>query len=178
MDRCILRHPPGCVRAREDEQPIGQTQYTTKEPKRTTDVHVFVGKVINTEQLTKIEQLTEAKEIKLKEPTVRGEELEPRKEKIKWPTSADKAIWKAFNEDLENILEATLAGNVDRKMRAMTSIIYSVGKDRFGLITSGKRERTQGQSNRRQRKIKELRGDIRRLKKRNRDAYEEERLML
>ncbi|CAC5420998.1 unnamed protein product [Mytilus coruscus] len=29
-------HPGGCARAREDEQPIGRTQDTTKEPKRTT----------------------------------------------------------------------------------------------------------------------------------------------
>ncbi|CAC5383864.1 unnamed protein product [Mytilus coruscus] len=57
----------------------------------------------------------------------------------------------------------------------MTSIIYSVGKDRFGFITSEKRERTPCRSNRRQKKITEMRGDLRRLKKRYRDAMEEER---
>ncbi|CAC5421778.1 unnamed protein product [Mytilus coruscus] len=201
-------HPRGCARAREDEQPIGQTQDTTKETKRTTstdngctcfcgkvcknasglkihqsrmkcvpphsgnqriersgqteeetiqeanhsddNLHVNQGGDEHIDQLTEIEQLTEGEEINLIEPTVRREMLEPRKEKIKWPTSADKGLWKAFDEDIENFLEATLAGNIDRKMRAMTSIIYSLGKDRFGLITYGKRERTQGQSNRRQ----------------------------
>ena len=47
----------------------------------------------------------------------------------------------------------------------MTSIIHSIGKDRCWLITSGKRERTQGQSNYRK-KIKTLiRWILRRFKK-------------
>ncbi|XP_052093724.1 uncharacterized protein LOC127729844 [Mytilus californianus] len=158
----------------------GQTEEETIQEANHSDdnLHVNQGEDEHIDQLTEIEQLTEGEEINVIEPAVRREMLEPRKEKIKWPTSADKAIWKAFDEDLENILEATLAGNVDRKMRAMTSIIYSVGKDRFGLMISEKREMTQGQSNRRQRKIKELRGDLRRLKKRYRDAMEVERLPL
>ncbi|CAC5424098.1 unnamed protein product [Mytilus coruscus] len=114
------------------------------------NLHVNQGEDEHIDHLTEIKHLKEGKEINLTEPTVRREMLEPRKEKIKWPTSADKVIWKAFGEELENILKATLAGNVDRKLRAMTSIIYSVGKNRFGLITSEKREKTQDQSNRRQ----------------------------
>ncbi|XP_076079229.1 uncharacterized protein LOC143049501 [Mytilus galloprovincialis] len=150
------------------------------------------------EQPTEVEQLDEAEEIERIEPTVhredgiettvrredriepttRREENEPRKEKIKWPTNADKAAWKALDEDLENILEATLAGSVDRKITAMTSIIYSVGKDRFGVVPQGKQPTKQGHSNRRQKKIKELRGDLRRLKKRYKVANENERLPL
>ncbi|XP_076113419.1 uncharacterized protein LOC143081070 [Mytilus galloprovincialis] len=150
------------------------------------------------EQPTEVEQLDEAEEIERIEPTVhredgiettvrredriepttRREENEPRKEKIKWPTNADKAAWKALDEDLENILEATLAGSVDRKITAMTSIIYSIGKDRFGVVPQGKQPTKQGHSNKRQKKIKELRGDLRRLKKRYKVANEKERLPL
>ncbi|XP_071138283.1 uncharacterized protein [Mytilus edulis] len=60
----------------------------------------------------------------------------------------------------------------------MTSIIYSVGKDRFGVVPQGKQPTKQGHSNRRQKKIKELRGDLRRVKKRYKVANENERLPL
>ncbi|VDI31367.1 Hypothetical predicted protein [Mytilus galloprovincialis] len=60
----------------------------------------------------------------------------------------------------------------------MTSIIYSVGKDRFGVVPQGKQPTKLGHSNRRQKKIKELRGDLRRLKKRYKVANENERLPL
>lgn len=61
-----------------------------------------------------------------------------RKESIKWTTSEGKTMWKAFDEDLENILESTLAGNLYRKIRPMTPTTYSVGKDIIALNTSGK----------------------------------------
>ena len=41
---------------------------------------------------------------------VRGEMLQPRKENIKQSTSADTVIWKDFDDELENILKAILAG--------------------------------------------------------------------
>ncbi|XP_076075792.1 uncharacterized protein LOC143046522 [Mytilus galloprovincialis] len=178
----------------------GQTEEETIQEANHSDdsLPVTQGEDEHEEQPTEVEQLDEAEEIERIEPTVhredgiettvrredriepttQREENEPCKENIKWPTNADKAAWKALDEDLENILEATLAGRVDRKITAMTSIIYSVGKDRFGVIPQGKQSTKQGHSNRRQKKIKELRGDLRRLKKRYKVAKENERLPL
>ena len=57
----------------------------------------------------------------------------PRKPRIKWHNLSDKTLWKQLDEDLNNILEASLQGPVDRKLTALTTLIYSVGKKRFGL---------------------------------------------
>jgi len=64
-----------------------------------------------------------------------------------------------FEEEVDLVLETALAGTVNRKLAAMASIMYSMGKDRFGV--QEKRE-TQAKpvDNRRQRKIAQLRGDI------------------
>ncbi|XP_063420836.1 uncharacterized protein LOC134706057 [Mytilus trossulus] len=161
----------------------GQTEEeTTQEANHSDDsLPVTQGEDEHKEQPTEVEQLDDAEEIERTEPTVhredeiettvrredriepttRREENEPRKEKIKWPTNADKAAWRALDEDLENILEATLAG-----------------KDRFGVVPQGKQPAKQGHSNRRLKKNKELRGDLRRLKKRYKVANENERLPL
>ncbi|XP_052280752.1 uncharacterized protein LOC127878274 [Dreissena polymorpha] len=56
-----------------------------------------------------------------------------RKPRIKWPKASDKTSWTQLDEDLENILEASMQGPVDRKLTTLTTLIYSVGKERFGL---------------------------------------------
>ena len=56
----------------------------------------------------------------------------PRKERIKWPKASEKVLWKQLDEDLDTILEASMQGPVDRKLTTLTTIIYSVGKERFG----------------------------------------------
>ena len=38
-----------------------------------------------------------------------------------------------FGEDVEKMLELTTANSVNRKNEAMTTIIYSMGLDRFGV---------------------------------------------
>ena len=57
----------------------------------------------------------------------------PRIPRIKWPKASDRTLWKQLDEDLDNILEASLQGPVDRKLTTLTTLIYSVGKERFGL---------------------------------------------
>jgi len=39
-----------------------------------------------------------------------------RKPRIKWPKASDKTSWTQLDEDLENILEASMQGPVDRKL--------------------------------------------------------------
>jgi hypothetical protein len=60
-------------------------------------------------------------------------------DRVKWPTSASRKVWQAFDEEVNKVLEATVAGSVDKKMKAMTTIIFSMGQERFGLEEIPKR---------------------------------------
>ena len=55
-------------------------------------------------------------------------EQEKRKERINWPTQREKNRWIRLDEHLDNLLDTTLRGDVDRKMRTMSSVIYEVRK--------------------------------------------------
>ena len=90
-----------------------------------------------------------------------------RKERISWPTSTQMIVWQAFEEEVDTVLENTLAGTVDRKLAVMATIMYSMGKSRFG-VQEKKEPRTKPADNRRQIKNARLRGDIRRLSKQDR----------
>ena len=101
----------------------------------------------------------------------------PRKPRIKWPKASDKTLWKQLDEDLDNILEASLQGPVDKKLTTLTTLIYSVGKERFGL----EEERVQKDTprpNRRQTRIQNLRRELRQLRRRYRDSSPTERVGL
>ncbi|KAH3842414.1 hypothetical protein DPMN_115910 [Dreissena polymorpha] len=56
-----------------------------------------------------------------------------RKERIMWPNASDKKSWKQLDENLDIILEISLQGQVDQKLTTLTTLIYTVGKERFGL---------------------------------------------
>ena len=45
-----------------------------------------------------------------------------RKERINWPTSTQKKARQAYEEEVDLVLENTLAGTVDRKLAAMATI--------------------------------------------------------
>lgn len=51
---------------------------------------------------------------------------------IKWPAASMTSLWEQFDEDVNQILEATVKGEADRKLQAMTTIIVSMGAERFG----------------------------------------------
>ena len=57
-----------------------------------------------------------------------------RRMKIDWPSSADKR-WRELDDDLNTILESRLKGPVVDKIDQMTSIVYEVCLERFGLMT-------------------------------------------
>ena len=64
------------------------------------------------------------------------------------------------------MLETSLCGDVERKITAMTTIIYTASQERFEVDeTSGKKQSTP-QPSRRQRQIKEIRQQLRVLRKR------------
>jgi len=78
------------------------------------------------------------------------------------------------------VLEHILGGDLNWKMKAMASIIWNIGAERFG----GKQMRScqstprQPRENRRIKEIKQLRADLRRLRKAFRQAEEGEKLAL
>ena len=51
---------------------------------------------------------------------------------IKWPAASITSLWKQFDDDVDQILEATVKGGADRKLQAMTTIIVSIAAERFG----------------------------------------------
>ena len=56
-----------------------------------------------------------------------------KKPRIKWPKASDKTPWRLLDEDLDSILEASMQGPVDRKLQTLTTLIYAVAKERYGL---------------------------------------------
>ena len=57
-----------------------------------------------------------------------------RRERIKWPKSSDTTAWLQFDDDLDSILEATLAGPVHKKIDSLTTLTYNLTKERFGHL--------------------------------------------
>jgi len=98
----------------------------------------------------------------------------PRKPRISWPKTSDKKAWKDLDDDLHAILETALQGAVERKLVALTNLVYTVGKERFGL-TIQKTTKKPVQMNRRQRQIKGIRSELKVLRRRYRHARKEEK---
>lgn len=101
-----------------------------------------------------------------------------RKERVNWPTATAKKEWEMFDRDVDQVLEAATAGHVGKKLKAMSSIIWSMGADRFGRKELKGRANIQPKENRRLKEISILRGDLRRLKKAFREATAYEKLSL
>lgn len=60
---------------------------------------------------------------------------------MKWPPSNNRKAWEEFDEDCNRILISTLGGSVDRKLEIMSTIIYTIGADRFGMEEGKKSQR-------------------------------------
>ncbi|XP_063448172.1 uncharacterized protein LOC134727719 [Mytilus trossulus] len=234
MEQYIIRHPQGCARAGEDEQPTGLvTPETTQERTTTTNLNngnvCICGKVCKNQRGLKIHmgkmkckpnrsitqrtgQPGETEEEVVQDTNhsdhslhvlyneedsmVEGNQQEKegldnnrqpqepkrtpdtseniRRKKVKWPNNKSKSEWQQFDEDVDAILNTTLAGNIDRKIESMTSFIYNIGMDRFG---ADEKEvvRREGQKNRRESKIAKMRKELRQLKKRYNQASEDEK---
>jgi len=97
--------------------------------------------------------------------------------KIKWTKASEKAPWKQFDEDLDIILETSIQGPVHRKLHTLTTLVYSVAKERFGIEEAKKRKEAP-KPNRRQHRIENMRREIRQLKKQYRNSSTVQRLGL
>ena len=96
------------------------------------------------------------------------------KERIKWPASNMKKEWSQFEADAASTLTLVLKGTAERKMEVMSSIIYTMGYDRFGPVKQNKAP-PQKHDNQRQQKIAKIRSEVRQLTKRYKEANEAER---
>jgi hypothetical protein len=95
------------------------------------------------------------------------------KQRVKWPNAAEKVKWQLFDEEVDKVLEVTLAGELYRKVKAMSTIIYNMGCERFGLEERKKQQETK-KSNRRENEISNccIRGELRQLTKAYKKAKE------
>ncbi|XP_056314571.1 uncharacterized protein LOC130229674 [Danio aesculapii] len=93
-----------------------------------------------------------------------------RKEQVNWPAAVAIKQWEKFDQDVDEVLEAALAGDVGKKLRAMAAIMWSMGADRFGKKELKVKAGIQLKENRRMKEIAILRGDLRRLRKVFREA--------
>ena len=95
------------------------------------------------------------------------------RKKIKWPP-ANKGAWQDFDNDICEIIQSATKGDVERRLSFMTTIITSLASERFGYVET-RQPRRLYTANRRVNKMKDLRKEIRSLKKLYRRASIEER---
>ncbi|XP_052237947.1 uncharacterized protein LOC127849270 [Dreissena polymorpha] len=96
---------------------------------------------------------------------------------IDWPKTTDKRAWNDLDKELDAILTSTMRGPVDRKLKCMTTLVYTVAKERFGTKKT-RRPKPQQTPNRRQSRKKQIRGELKSLNKAYKKASQEERLGL
>lgn len=73
---------------------------------------------------------------------------ETRNKPVRWPSAAARKEWESFDREVDQILESVLIGDIGRKMKAMSTIIWSMGAERFGMEqrqNKGMLERTNAQ---------------------------------
>ena len=73
-------------------------------------------------------------------------------------------VWHELDSDLAGILSTTLQGPVEKKLKAFTTIIYNVSKEKFGA--EGKKnpvQNPQGTRNRREREMRRCRAELKDL---------------
>ena len=112
-------------------------------------------------------------------PSSTAAQIEKR-ERIKWPSASANAKkeWVSLDDDIDSILESSLSGDVEKKISALTTITYTVAKERFGLMDQRIKKAATPSPNRRERQIKAIRNNLRSLKKQYRSATEFQRLGL
>lgn len=84
------------------------------------------------------------------------------------------AEWQKFDEDVDKVLEATAKGDVDRRLRTMTTIIVSMAEERLGVEEEMAVKQPYFKSQRAV-KIHNIRKELKALKKQHKAASAEER---
>ncbi|KAK7904929.1 hypothetical protein WMY93_017536 [Mugilogobius chulae] len=106
--------------------------------------------------------------------------IEGSKPQILWPQSCQKGEWEVIDKDLSSLLQ-NLKGDVERRLEKMGEIVYTYGKERFG-VRNKKPKSNEGQcpcrKSRRQVEIDKLVKERRQLRKQWKKANNEERVGL
>ena len=71
---------------------------------------------------------------------------------VVWPPANKERDWLQFDEDLDQVLDATARGDADQKLLSMSAMIVSIGAERFGIKEQQPTKRL-GEPNRREVKI-------------------------
>ena len=93
-----------------------------------------------------------------------------RKAKIEWPSLAEKQAREEMDEDLTRVLELSLKGEIQNKLRVLGETIYLYGVEKFGTVEVGK-EKQKGKG-KREREIEELRQRVCQVRKQRRKSYD------
>ncbi|KAI4881124.1 hypothetical protein NFI96_020516, partial [Prochilodus magdalenae] len=96
---------------------------------------------------------------------------------ILWPAANKESEWHQFDVDVDSALEVTAKGDVDQRLRTMSSFIISIASNRFGIKEqhATKTATTAPVLNRRQAKMAQLRQELRTLRSRYKKAGEQEK---
>ena len=114
-----------------------------------------------TEEVQGQESYHSAQSLQASVPLTLGKES---RKKIKWSQANNKGAWQDFDNDICEILQSATMWDVERWLSFMTTIITSLASERFGCIDS-RQPRTPYTANCRVNKMKDLRKEIRSLKK-------------
>ena len=96
------------------------------------------------------------------------------RKKIKCAPANNKGAWQDFDNDICEIIQSAMKGDVERRLSFMTTIITSLASERFGCVEP-RQPRMHYTANCRVNKMKDLRKEIRSLKKLYRRASIEDR---
>ena len=84
--------------------------------------------------------------------------------KIKWPPANNKGGWQDFDNDICEVIQSAARRDVERRLSFMMTIITSLASERFGCVEP-RQPRMPYTANCRVNKMKDLRREIRSLKK-------------
>ena len=110
--------------------------------------------------------------------SLQAEETETRTafRKIKWPTAANKKTWHDFDTSIGEIVNISAKGSVENRLLTMSKIIISYAKAQYGYMEI--KERSSGKENWRETKIKQLRAELKSLRKQYKKAKPDEQVPL
>ncbi len=94
--------------------------------------------------------------------------------RIQWPKYSKRVEWQQFDEDVSQVLEVTAKGDVDQRLRTMTTLKVNIAAERFGTEASKPAPAAYAPSHR-AREIKSLREELKLLKRQYKSAGEVER---
>nr|XP_055028991.1 uncharacterized protein LOC129418090 [Misgurnus anguillicaudatus]XP_055035306.1 uncharacterized protein LOC129423146 [Misgurnus anguillicaudatus] len=93
--------------------------------------------------------------------------------RVLWPAANKEAEWQQFDEDVEATLEASCRGEVDQRLQLMSTLIITIGAERFGIKVP--KAQNIARPNRRETKISQLRKELKALNRQYKRASEEEK---